>query len=103
MIRKYKAIMPPVTAVQWTGENKREVYSFLGSEKIEGQAIKSKSKYFYIQYGDVTDSLMLVNQHPNSNDSRVSVGNMIVKMGTGLYDHFSKDYFETIYEETLDD
>lgn len=97
MIRKYKTKPDTVTAVQWMGNNKRETYEFLGATVEEGKSIAGHGKYFYMNYANMEDQLML---RKDAGDLPVELGHMIIKNSRGV---FSSQDLETFLSEHEDD
>mgnify|MGYP003655550089 CR=1 FL=1 len=91
---KYRKRPIIVDAVQWTGQNHREMFEFLGGKSTE--FIQAEGKNFYIDFSKVEGGLII---RTLEGEHKASIGDYVVK---GIKDEFwpvKPDIFELSYEK----
>ena len=82
-----------IEAVQWTGDNHREMFNFLGGEDEE--YIQATGVNFYIDWNKVNGGLIIKTLE---GEHIASIGDWIIKGVQGEYYPCKPDIFETTYE-----
>ncbi len=82
-----------IEAVQWTGDNHREMFNFLGGKDEE--YIQATGVNFYIDWNKVNGGLIIKTLE---GEHIASIGDWIIKGVQGEYYPCKPDIFETTYE-----
>ena len=79
MVHKYRKKPVEVEALQWTGDNEKELYDFVGD------------KYYFTPFGELKIETL-------EGDMKASVNDYIIKGVNGEYYPCKPDIFEKIYD-----
>lgn len=96
MIRQYRKKPVVIQALQWTGEDHREMFEFLGGPTDE--YLSASGPNFYIDHTQIEGGLViktLEGQH------LASIGDFIIKGVQGEFYPCKPDIFEKTYEEVI--
>ena len=86
-MKKYRKKPVVIEAVQWTGENSKEIGTFTGSK---GYIVRSS-------YKECDNTVLLINTLEG--DMRASIGDYIIKGIQGEFYPCKEDIFKETYEE----
>lgn len=90
---KYKTKPCEIEAIEWTGNNHREMYNFLTND-VDGY-IQSSGENFYIDHNKVGGGLIIKTLE---GDMIASIGDYIIKGLRGEFYPCKTDVFEKKYE-----
>jgi len=96
---KYKKKPVVIDAVQWTGENHREMFDFLTENAFDKESMQVSGEHFYIDHNKVEGGLIiktLEGQH------LASIGDFIIRGVKGEYYPCKPDIFHQTYEKVED-
>ncbi len=95
MVQRYKKIPTEIEALQWTGDNHRSMYNFLGGDPNEHMTTYNDN--FYISHSKVEHGLVIKTLH---GDMSAHPGDYVVKETINKdikYYPCKADIFETIF------
>lgn len=92
---KYRKKPVVVDAVQWTGQNCREMYDFLTNETLNDEYMTAEGEYFYIDHSKVEGGLVIKTLE---GEHIASIGDYIIKGVKGEFYPCKKEIFEETYE-----
>lgn len=93
---KYRKKPTIIDAVQWDGNNQREMFEFLGGSEVE--FMKAQGKNFYISHSRIEGGLVIITLE---GDMNASIGDWIIKGIQGEYYPCKPDIFKETYEEVM--
>ena len=91
---KYKKKPIEIEALQWTGENHREIFNFLGNEDTEYMTAAGIN--FYIDFNKVKGGLIIKTLE---GEHIATIGDYIIKGIKGEYYPCKPNIFEMTYEK----
>lgn len=92
---KVRKIPVEVDAIQWTGENRREIYDFLTNYKHTDDYMQSTGDNFYIDHNQVKGGLII---RTLEGEMKASVGDWIIQGVDGEFYPCKPDIFDKTYE-----
>lgn len=92
---KYKKKPVVIDAVQWTGENHREMFDFLTENAFDKESMKVSGEHFYIDHNKVGGGLVIKTLE---GEHLASIGDFIIRGVKGEYYPCKADIFEQTYE-----
>jgi hypothetical protein len=95
MIKNYKKKPLTIQALQWTGENHREMYNFLES-KTNDDAMNATGDHFYIDHTKVNGGLVIKTLE---GEHVTTIDDFIIKGVKGEFYPCKPDIFASTYEE----
>jgi hypothetical protein len=95
---KYRKKPVVIEAVEWTGENHREMFNFLTGKTEE--YIASSDDQFYIDHSQVKGGLILKTLE---GEHIASIGDMVIKGISGEFYPCKPDIFELTYESVVNE
>ena len=98
VVNKYVKIPVVIQAIQWTGENHRNIYDFLTG--TTGEAMSSSGDNFYIDHDKVSAGLVIKTLE---GDILARVDDYIVKGVRGEFYPIKPDIFEILYNPVATD
>jgi hypothetical protein len=96
---KYKKKPVVIDAVQWTGENHREMFDFLTENAFDKESMKVSGEHFYIDHNKVEGGLVIKTLE---GEHLASIGDFIIRGVKGEYYPCKPDIFEQTYEKVED-
>lgn len=84
-----------IEAIQWTGENQREMYDFLTNGKKTDEYMTASGENFYIDHSKVKGGLII---RTLEGEHIASIGDYIIKGVAGEFYPCKPDIFEMTYE-----
>jgi hypothetical protein len=96
---KYKKKPVVIDAVQWTGENHREMFDFLTENAFDAEAMKVSGEHFYIDHNKVEGGLIIKTLE---GEHLASIGDFIIRGVKGEYYPCKPDIFHQTYEKVED-
>jgi len=93
MVKKYRKLPIVIEALQWTGENRRDMYDFLVCSQDE--YLKSFGKNFEIDHNRVEGGLIIKTLE---GVMLTKIGDYIIKGVDGEFYPCKSDIFEKTYE-----
>lgn len=94
---KYRKKPVVVNAIQWTGENRREMFDFLTNYEKTDKSIESITKDFFIsRYSQELVIKTFENAHV------ANVGDYIIRGAHGEFYPCKPDIFRETYEEVME-
>ena len=96
---KYKKKPVVIDAVQWTGENHREMFDFLTENAFDKESMKVSGEHFYIDHNKVEGGLIIKTLE---GEHLASIGDFIIRGVKGEYYPCKPDVFEQTYEKVED-
>ena len=94
MIQKFRKKPVVIEAVQWCGNNHREMFNFLGGE--DADYITASGVNFYIDFGKVEGGLIVKTLE---GEHIATIGDYIIKGIKGEFYPCKPDIFELTYEK----
>jgi hypothetical protein len=91
---KYRKLPVEIDALEWTGENHREMYEFLGGKVDEYMTATNEN--FYINHYIVKGGLIIKTLE---GEHIASIGDFIIKGVAGEYYPCKPDIFNKTYEK----
>jgi hypothetical protein len=98
MVKQYKKKSVIIEALQWTGNNHREMWDFL--EDKPDEAIAPIGKNFYIDFNKNPSGLVIKTAE---GEHIANLGDFIIKGVKGEYYPCKPDIFEMTYTECTED
>ena len=95
---KYRKKPVVIDAVQWTGENKREMFDFLMEYHCTDQYMSAEGKNFYIDNQKVPGGLVIKTLE---GEHLANIGDYIIKGVHGEFYPCKPDIFKETYEEVV--
>ena len=92
---KYKKKPVVIDAVQWTGENHREMFDFLTENTFDKESMQVSGEHFYIDHNRVEGGLIIKTLE---GEHLASIGDFIIRGVKGEYYPCKPDIFEQTYE-----
>ncbi len=96
---KYKKKPVVIDAVQWTGENHREMFDFLTENAFDKESMQVSGEHFYIDHNKVEGGLIIKTLE---GEHLASIGDFIIRGVKGEYYPCKPDVFEQTYEKVED-
>jgi hypothetical protein len=96
---KYKKKPIVIDAIQWTGENHREMFDFLTENTFDKESMKVSGDHFYIDHNKVQGGLIIKTLE---GEHLASIGDFIIRGIKGEYYPCKPDVFEQTYEKVED-
>jgi hypothetical protein len=96
---KYKKKPVVIDAVQWTGENHREMFDFLTENAFDAESMKVSGEHFYIDHNKVEGGLIIKTLE---GEHLASIGDFIIRGVKGEYYPCKPDIFHQTYEKVED-
>jgi hypothetical protein len=96
---KYKKKPVVIDAVQWTGENHREVFDFLTENAFDKESMQVSGEHFYIDHYKVQGGLIIKTLE---GEHLASIGDFIIRGIKGEYYPCDPEIFEQTYEKVED-
>jgi hypothetical protein len=96
---KYKKKPVVIDAVQWTGENHREMFNFFTKNAFDKESMKVSQEHFYIDDNKVEGGLVIKTLE---GEHLASIGDFIIRGVKGEYYPCKPDVFEQTYEKVED-
>jgi hypothetical protein len=96
---KYKKKPVVIDAVQWTGENHREMFDFLTENAFDKDLMQMSAEHFYIDHSKVEGGLIIKTLE---GEHLASIGDFIIRGVKGEYYPCKPDIFEQTYEKVED-
>jgi hypothetical protein len=93
---KYKKKPVVIDAVQWTGENHREMFDFLTENAFDKDLMQMSAEHFYIDHSKVEGGLVIKTLE---GEHLASIGDFIIRGVKGEYYPCKPDIFEQTYEQ----
>ena len=93
MIQKFRKKPVVIEAIQWTGQNHREMFDFLTGKTDE--YIQAAGENFYIDHGKVSGGLVIKTLE---GEHVASIGDYIIKGVNGEFYPCKPDIFEKSYD-----
>lgn len=92
---KFRKKPVEVEAVQWTGENHREMFDFLTWNQWDKKYMTASGDHFYIDHSEVKGGLVIKSGHRNV---PAKIGDYIIKNEQGEFFVHASHFFESVYE-----
>lgn len=92
---KYRKKPVEIEAVQWTGENQREIFDFLTNEEKKEEYMTYSGQNFYIDHSKVKGGLII---RTLEGEHIASIRDYIIKGVAGEFYPCKPDIFEKTYE-----
>lgn len=92
---KYRKKPVEIEALQWTGENQREMFDFLTNGMMKDQYMASESEIFRIDHFAMAGGLIIKTLE---GEHITSIGDYIIKGVAGEFYPCKPDIFERTYE-----
>lgn len=96
---KYKKKPVVIDAVQWTGENHREMFDFLTENAFDKESMQVSGEHFYIDHNKVEGGLIIKTLE---GEHLASIGDFIIRGVKGEYYPCKQDIFHQTYEKVED-
>lgn len=93
---KYRKKPVEIEAVQWTGNNHREMFDFLTNNTKCDEYIQAQGETFYIDHNKVKGGLIIKTLE---GEHLASIGDFIIKGVKGEFYPCKQDIFEATYEK----
>lgn len=93
---KYRKKPVEIEAIQWTGENQREMFDFLTNGKKMDEYMTANGKNFYIDHSKVRGGLII---RTLEGEHIASIGDYIIKGVVGEFYPCKPDIFRDTYDE----
>lgn len=96
---KYRKRPIEIEALQWTGENQREMFDFLTNYEKVNEYMDSVGENFYIDHNRVQGGLVIKTLE---GEHIASIGDVVIKEINGVFYPCKPDIFEKSYEKIAD-
>lgn len=92
---KYRKKPVVIEAIQWTGDNQREMFDFLTNGEKKDEYMEAYGEHFYIDHQKVKGGLVIKTLE---GDSVANIGDYIIKGIAGEFYPCKPDIFKKTYE-----
>lgn len=92
---KYRKKPVVIEAIQWTGDNQREMFDFLTNGEKKDEYMEPYGEHFYIDHQKVKGGLVIKTLE---GDSVANIGDYIIKGIAGEFYPCKPDIFKKTYE-----
>lgn len=92
---KYRKLPVEIEAVQWTGQNQRQMFDYLTNGKHTSDYMDVSGDTFYINHGKVEGGLVI---RTLEGEHKCSIGDYVIKGVKGEFYPCKPDIFVETYE-----
>ena len=96
---KYRKKPVVIDAVQWTGQNHREMFDFLTSDTFVNETMSVDGNHFYIDHSRIDGGLIIKTME---GEHIATIGDYIIKGVKGEYYPCKEDVFYQTYEKVIE-